>query len=400
MNVNNKQFKSTVVYTDDYEEKQPKLKNLYYYYIRSIVDNSNRKISNGIVVYEILKLNSVGDHNDVYDRYEEDLEIQLVDSGLSYSDIDKINNYSYYKNVKSKLKTNIENNHADVNPRSKYGKKIRLPKDYYDKSEEIQGKSMSDIIYDSIEFYISHPFDSRHDRIGFKKNLLKYFDDNMTPEFTQVEKDIVDNIVDSEVDGISEDYIINNIKTASDYINNSDKLTRWGDRTKALENVIKNSSVDKDDIKDIIKEAHGISIYGDVEDKIDNLLSKNYSYKNVNNDILDYIDICSNNKQIEYVADINDKTKATKSNKRKANTVLRSNNISKYKIKNYNWDLNRDTIKSIYLKLLNSKDFDLTYDTMIKYSNSIEEECHIMDLNEEIEEEIELDKDNMTYYLE
>lgn len=232
-----------------YATKRPFLKNRDYKFITDLTDKYNNKLSNGVLLYEILRMNDVGEP---YDKIDE-LELLVNQRLESYADcdIEDIDTYSIRdKNrAKQKLVTYFENNY-NGDPYDGYQRNVRLPQQYYDDTVELQGH-MGELIVESIHRYIQSPFRSRSHRIDVKNDIIAYFgtDGDYLFKF-----DISSKILD-DVLGIEKE-----IREVEEYKRRGDTIKKWEDRFEVLHTVYNNTAgISGGAMVTLVKRTHDIS---------------------------------------------------------------------------------------------------------------------------------------------
>jgi hypothetical protein len=232
-----------------YATKRPFLKNRDYKFITDLTDKYNNKLSNGVLLYEILRMNDVGEP---YDKIDE-LELLVNQRLESYADcdIEDIDTYSIRdKNrAKQKLVTYFENNY-NGDPYDGYQRNVRLPQQYYDDTVELQGH-MGELIVESIHRYIQSPFRSRSHRIDVKNDIIAYFgtDGDYLFKF-----DISSKILD-DVLGIEKE-----IREVEEYKRRGDTIKKWEDRFEVLHTVYNNTAgISGGAMVTLVRRTHDIS---------------------------------------------------------------------------------------------------------------------------------------------
>lgn len=232
-----------------YATKRPFLKNRDYKFITDLTDKYNNKLSNGVLLYEILRMNDVGEP---YDKIDE-LELLVNQRLESYADcdIEDIDTYSIRdKNrAKQKLVAYFENNY-NGDPYDGYQRNVRLPQQYYDDTVELQGH-MGELIVESIHRYIQSPFRSRSHRIDVKNDIIAYFgtDGDYLFKF-----DISSKILD-DVLGIEKE-----IREVEEYKRRGDTIKKWEDRFEVLHTVYNNTAgISGGAMVTLVRRTHDIS---------------------------------------------------------------------------------------------------------------------------------------------
>lgn len=232
-----------------YATKRPFLKNRDYKFITDLTDKYNNKLSNGVLLYEILRMNDVGEP---YDKIDE-LELLVNQRLESYADcdIEDIDTYSIRdKNrAKQKLVTYFENNY-NGDPYDGYQRNVRLPQQYYDDTVELQGH-MGELIVESIHRYIQSPFRSRSHRIDVKNDIIAYFgtDGDYLFKF-----DISSKILD-DVLGIEKE-----IREVEEYKRRGYTIKKWEDRFEVLHTVYNNTAgISGGAMVTLVRRTHDIS---------------------------------------------------------------------------------------------------------------------------------------------
>lgn len=232
-----------------YATKRPFLKNRDYKFITDLTDKYNNKLSNGVLLYEILRMNDVGEP---YDKIDE-LELLVNQRLESYADcdIEDIDTYSIRdKNrAKQKLVTYFENNY-NGDPYDGYQRNVRLPQQYYDDTVELQGH-MGELIVESIHRYIQSPFRSRSHRIDVKNDIIAYFgtDGDYLFKF-DISSKILDDVLDIEKE----------IREVEEYKRRGDTIKKWEDRFEVLHTVYNNTAgISGGAMVTLVRRTHDIS---------------------------------------------------------------------------------------------------------------------------------------------
>ena len=232
-----------------YATKRPFLKNRDYKFITDLTDKYNNKLSNGVLLYEILRMNDVGEP---YDKIDE-LELLVNQRLESYADcdIEDIDTYSIRdKNrAKQKLVTYFENNY-NGDPYDGYQRNVRLPQQYYDDTVELQGY-MGELIVESIHRYIQSPFRSRSHRIDVKNDIIAYFgtDGDYLFKF-EISSKILDDVL-----GIEKE-----IREVEEYKRRGDTIKKWEDRFEVLHTVYNNTAgISGGAMVTLVRRTHDIS---------------------------------------------------------------------------------------------------------------------------------------------
>lgn len=272
-----------------YEMKQPYLKNRDYKFITDLTDMYNGKLSNGVMFYEILRMFDVGIEYDELDSYENVIDEQLQNH-ISESQVRDINDYTIMNRnqAKSNLVSYYQNQyrHTEKDAYDGYQREIRLPTEYVNESEELQGRFTS-VMIECLHNYVQSPFRSRSHRIKVKKDLIEYIEskpaeeeENYAFEFditASLVSDIIGDDVDSktvetenveteedseepvEQDSSDKDDVdLEEFEYLGDYVADGSEIDKWKNRFTAIDNVLQNQFVSKEKFANVLAKAHDI----------------------------------------------------------------------------------------------------------------------------------------------
>lgn len=309
-------FTSTVVYADDYAELRPTLDNLHYLYVNQLSDQFNEKVTNGVVFYEILKLQNLSDHKDMVDIAEHSTDTELQQIGISDRDVQQvINNRQKRVSSDTELENNCANHYPKKDPSKEYQRYVRLPENYYENCVDLHGQSLTQTIEGAIEEYSVYRFDSRVDRIRVKQQILKKYkynksitdnraedilrqldiDESESQRSTTTEQNRSpqrDTEMAERGEDVSDDQsVVGRIDNMESYKEHAHNLRRWSERLDALQNVIDESekNITMYDVKSLVVDAHAIDMDSKVEQRLDHLDVEEYDVKQPIRDIVDVV---------------------------------------------------------------------------------------------------------------
>jgi hypothetical protein len=230
----------TILDSTEYSTKNLNLESKVYNTINELTNQSNRKVSNGVLIYELFML-----YNDSCSDLISEREDTVNDKLLKYvsePDIDEIDDYHINKDANAVMR--------DLTP-DKYEPneiinsiKIRLPKTLVESVEFTRGWNKR--IKKYLKMYIKSPYNCRADRISAKQEMYKYHHNNIKPQ-ERVTR-ILDNISTKD----------SSIEDLNDYYAVADNLSSWSERKAKLYEITLNLSLAKEQVKTVIRKAHSI----------------------------------------------------------------------------------------------------------------------------------------------
>lgn len=228
-------IKKTLLYTEGYETISVNMPLDLDQYVRSVSNRNNKKTSQGVVIYEMVKM--FHDANkDLIDDKESSIEDKLV---LDYN-IDK-----------EKIDEDIEvDDHAGTD--DMVLRKYNIPKEL---KKEIKDLNMSKLVRNSIRKHKKSRYNSRFDRITVKEDVLKHLKHG--------KKDIDDRARDI-VETLTLD-----ISTRSKFEENRHRFRNWEERAKAYEDLDDNEKHEYiSDVVNYLVDVYDVSNRNRVERKV------------------------------------------------------------------------------------------------------------------------------------
>jgi hypothetical protein len=279
----------TYIVGDEPVRKQISIESSVYNTIKTVADNSNNRISHGVVVYEILMM--YYDYEDQY-TYLESLVDQDLQDQLLQKEVNNINNHTIMSKQMAKeyMRNQIPNGYTSADKIKRY--ELRLPQKLINQTKFKRG--WNDKIKQALISYIRSPYNSRIDRVQSKKNIKKHLEkgNNMTLEL----HDILDQSIEDQ-----------NIETVEEY--KEADINNWSERSDALVSISKNNNLSKKHLDKIVKEADNIDTKRYRQKKINKIWEQNdlayhvyesnesisERHSNLNNLTKEYIDKVKNN---------------------------------------------------------------------------------------------------------
>jgi len=241
---------------NNYTEKTVTLETQVYNYINKISDEyDNRKISNGVVIYELMMMNN--DYNDLISEHEQFINTELSDY-LTRSQIKFVTNYTENNNPAVRMENSVPQRYPEKAPTDKIRDiKIRIP-EHLEKQLDFK-RGWNKKLKQAVENYINTPYTCRHHRIQVKQNII-----NSYKQQTQLKELSQELIRKSEQSS-------EQLETVKDYYDIADSLTTWAERKKKIAQVAVNCNLSKNHVHTMIKKSHGIDTESYRAEKINEL---------------------------------------------------------------------------------------------------------------------------------
>ena len=287
MNIYNNRVRNTVIKSAQAEKKQISVDKQAYEVVAQMANKSNKKYSQGVIVYEYLMLTHP-EYTDEITEYE-----NMVNEKLKNHDIDPdvINEIEWSDGVDFDSDDDKKQVRFWLPPNIKY---------------QTDNRQWTDTINNSIKQGLNTIFFDRLDRIEAKKQISEHLANNTDPDNKRAKKIIEDSddidIPDSlEIDTAIKD----DIETVSDYQDYADDVCDdWDDRFQVLDQIVKNNRPSRGRIRSVLIQTHGIDTRDYVDKKIDKFTNKFvYPYlfdttevdisknkKHIKENIVEYID--------------------------------------------------------------------------------------------------------------
>jgi hypothetical protein len=241
----------TQLYGDSTKERQPTVDNMSYKIISTAAAQRNKKMSQGVITYEIVKM-SYPRINDAIDELEESVNERLEEHEINPQDIDGII-YS-------------DGHIPEFDGEKSHTVRFWLPHDLASSiSQNPEIPRVGQYINQCVNEYIHHPFRDRTHRIDVKRDLLKAIKyDNK--KLDGIAKQIRDN---SDRLHIPENLVKKfniEIEDITDFTANKDIFNNWESRVQKFQEVSRFNDID--DSADMLARLYDIDNIYHVKDKI------------------------------------------------------------------------------------------------------------------------------------
>ena len=257
MNIYNNRVQNTVIKSAQADVKQISVDEQAYDVVSEMAQKSNKKYSQGVIVYEYLMLTH-SEYTDEISDYENIVNEKLKSHDIDPEVIDEV-----------QWKDGIEFEEED----SKKQVRFWLPTNV---KHQTDNRQWSDTINKSIKQGVNTIFFDRLDRIEAKRQINKYLANNTDPENKRAKKiikesDDVDIPDELTIDTVTKE----DIETVGDYVDYADDVCQdWDDRFDVLDQIVQKERLSRSNIVTMLRKAHGIDTGDYLSNKVDRFVSK------------------------------------------------------------------------------------------------------------------------------
>lgn len=247
---NRLEIEETALLGDDGKKSKTSIPDYIHKPISKRATELNKKFTQGIIVYELLKFTYNTEHKDVIDDKEEGINERLSANGVNPNNINKIK-YKRRDEARADLRDGEEEGRKQV--------RYWTPGDYniFETTDNTKG----DMIKTAVLENIKTPYKDRSHRIKVKRDVLRYVEAEEEPK-TTVGNIVINNldsslIIPSEIEDIGRKTV--NIEHPQDYKDNMKGVSDTGERAKAIKSLSENREVlSKEEVIKLLKATHGI----------------------------------------------------------------------------------------------------------------------------------------------